>query len=214
MRLATKVVLATTGFAVLHSVLASSTAKSVAARTVRPGGDRYRLFFNAQAVVTFAALVGYIGRQPKRTIYRVTGLPAVLMRLGQASGIVFAVAAVRATGVARLAGLDTLDRMDPAEDARPPAAQGPERTVEGMLAITGPFKVVRHPLNLAPLPPFWLTPHLTGRRLAFNIISTLYLIVGSVHEERRLTAKYGDEYRRYQRSGIPFYFPALCRRRE
>lgn len=213
MRLSTKVVLATTGFAVLHSVLASSTARSLAARTMRRGGDTYRLFFNAQALVTFAALAGYIGRQPKRTIYRVTGLPAVLMRLGQASGIVFAVAAVRATGFARLAGLDTLDRSGPTHDVRPPAAQGPERTAEGRLAIRGPFKIVRHPLNLAPLPPFWLTPHMTTRRLAFNIVSTLYLIAGSAHEERRLTAAYGDEYRLYQRSGIPFYFPPLWRRK-
>lgn len=89
-----------------------------------------------------------------------------------------------------------------------PVAQGPELDEEtGQLRIRGPFTISRHPLNLAPLVPFWLTPHLTTRRLAFNLVGTAYLILGSFHEERRLGAVYGEEYSRYRASSVPFYLP-------
>jgi len=90
-----------------------------------------------------------------------------------------------------------------------PAAQGPEADEAGALRICGPFTLVRHPLNVAPLAPFWLTPHMTTRRLAFNVIATGYLVIGSLHEEKRLRHQYGEAYREYQRSGAPFFLPSL-----
>jgi hypothetical protein len=208
---AIRVALATAAYALFHSALASRRAKEVAARLPH-GAEVYRFFFNAQAVVTFGALVAYVVTRPKRTVYHVRGPAAALMRLGQATGVGWAVAAARATGVPRLTGFDNvvaLVRREPTYP--PPAAQGPEVDEQsGELRVRGPFRLGRHPLNLAPLAPFWLTPHLTTRRLAFNVVGTLYLALGSLHEERRLTAAYGERYRRYQRSGVPFYVPRLA----
>ncbi len=48
---------------------------------------------------------------------------------------------------------------------------------------------------------------MTVRLLAFNAVATLYLVVGSIHEERRLLAAYGPAYAAYRRSGVPFYLP-------
>jgi len=50
---------------------------------------------------------------------------------------------------------------------------------------------------------------MTTRRLALNLVSSLYLILGSIHEEKRLSAVYGEAYKAYQKSGVPFYWPAL-----
>lgn len=197
------VAIATGLFALVHSALASRRAKSVASGQFPQSPKLYRVAYNAQAVLTFGALVWYVSRQPNVTVYRVRGAAAAAMRLGQLGGVAFAVAATRATGIARLAGLEALD------GGPEPAAQGPEADDAGELRVTGPFKLVRHPLNLAPLAPFWLAPHMTTRRLAFNIVATAYLIVGSVHEEARLRSRYGHAYARYQSSGVPFYFPRL-----
>ncbi|HYH09377.1 MAG TPA: NnrU family protein [Thermoanaerobaculia bacterium] len=196
-----KVSLATAAFAVLHSVLASSRVKDAVAARFACGRRIHRVLYNGQAVLTFGALVWAIGRQPKRTIYHVTGAGAAVMRLLQTSGIGFAAAAARATGVMTLAGLDTTTPV--------PAAQGPEAGEDGALRIRGPFRIVRHPLNLAPLAPFWFTPHMTTRRLAFNIVATAYLVIGSVHEEQRLLRQYGEAYARYQREGVPFFLPSI-----
>lgn len=209
MRSVLQVGLATAAFAVVHSALAATGVKDAVAARFRYGRELYRAAYNAQAVAAFGVLVWYIARRPKRTLYRVRGVRAGLMRLGQFGGIAFAVAAARATGVATLSGLDNVLAVAAGTSTRQvPAAQGPEADESGSLRIRGPFRLVRHPLNLAPLAPFWLTPHMTARRLAFNVVATAYLIVGSIHEEKRLRRQYGRLYEGYQRGGVPFYLPS------
>ena len=205
-----RVGLATAAFAALHSALASVRVKEAAARQHRHGRELYRAAYNAHAVVAFGALVWFIARQPKRTLYRATGATAVMLRIGQSAGIVFAAAAARATGLGTLTGLDNVRALLANEPWRPaPAAQGPEMNPDGTLRIRGPFRAVRHPLNLAPVAPFWLTPHMTSRRLAFNLVATAYLVLGSVHEESRLRRQYGERYEAYQRGGTPFFVPRV-----
>jgi hypothetical protein len=53
---------------------------------------------------------------------------------------------------------------------------------------------------------------MTVKLLAFNLAATVYLIVGSWHEEARLRAAYGRPYERYRDSGTPFYWPRLGQR--
>jgi protein-S-isoprenylcysteine O-methyltransferase Ste14 len=205
-----QVAFATAGFAVVHSALAATSVKDAVAARFRNGRELYRVAYNAHAVAAFGVLVWYVARRPKRTIYRVRGAPAGVMRLGQLGGIGFAVAAARATGVAKLAGVDNAVAVAAGMRTREvPAAQGPEADESGALRIHGPFRIVRHPLNLAPLAPFWLTPHMTSRRLAFNLVATAYLVLGSIHEEKRLLRRYGAAYAAYQRGGVPFYVPAI-----
>jgi protein-S-isoprenylcysteine O-methyltransferase Ste14 len=196
---ALKVAVATAAFAGLHSLLASTRVKE------RIGAKSHRVLFNAQGALTFGALAWLIARQPKQTIYEVNGAGAALLRTMQLAGIAFGAAAAHATGIATLAGID------PTTPA--PAAQGPEAGNDGELRIRGPFRVMRHPLNFAPLAPFWCTPHMTTRRLAFNLVATAYLVIGSVHEERRLLQKYGERYARYQQDGPPFFLPRFRRKR-
>ena len=215
MRTALRVAVATGVFAIGHSLLASTKAKDALARRVRFGRELYRFAYNAQAVLAFGGLAWFIARQPKRTLYRVRGPAAALLRLGQLSGVAFGIAAARATGVAKLSGLDNLVSIltgMPAQQA--PAAQGPEADERGVLRARGPFKLVRHPLNVAPLTAFWLAPHMTTRRLAFNVVATAYLVLGSVHEEQRLLRAYGEAYRKYQDEGVPFFWPAMTPRKQ
>ena len=199
---ALKVLIATGLFGAIHSALASRQVKRSVENAIGTESFNafYRLFFNAQSVITFGALVALITTQKRRTIYRVRGAPAVLLRAGQLAGIVHAVIAAREVGITRLIGIS---------DLPPTVAQGPERGEDGKLTTGGPFRWTRHPLNLSPLPVFWLTPHMTTRRLAFNIAATAYLVLGSLHEEIRLQAEYGKDYERYRRSGAAFYLPGV-----
>ena len=43
------------------------------------------------------------------------------------------------------------------------------------------------------------TPHMTGDRLLFASVSSLYLVVAIPWEERSLEAAFGEAYRRYKR---------------
>jgi len=212
---APRVVAATIAFALVHSALASRRVKRAARDSV---GDRardgwYRLLFNAQAMATSGALATYVWRLPDRTLYQVRGPAAALLRLGQLAGLIVGAAAVRQVGVGRMAGTTSLAAWARGGSTVPsePEAQGPAPDSSGRLRAAGPFAWSRHPLNLAPLPVLWLSPRMTANLLTFNVAATLYLVLGSRHEEARLAAAYGDAYETYRRSGVPFYLPGVRR---
>lgn len=209
-----KVAAATAAYGLVHSALASRTAKRAAARTFgeRDRNGLYRVFYIAQSFVTFGVLAAYIRRQPSRELYRIEGPAALLMRAVQAGAVVYATSAAGQVGIRRILGLESLsawlgDGPVPPE----PEAQGPALDAEGRRHAIGPFAWSRHPLNFAPLPIFWLWPRMTTSLLAFNTAATIYLIVGSLHEEARLREAFGAEYGAYLDSGVSFYVPVPAR---
>jgi hypothetical protein len=206
-----KVMAATAVFGLVHSALASRAAKRTAARVFgeRNRNGMYRIFYIGQSLVTFGMLATYVRRQPSRELYRVEGPLAWLMHAAQAGAILYATAAAGQVGVRRILGLESLtawlgDGPVPPE----PEAQGPALDAEGRRHAAGPFAWSRHPLNFVPLPIFWLWPRMTTSLLAFNAAATLYLVIGSLHEEARLQEAFGDDYAAYQHSGVAFYLPA------
>src|SRR5947209_4202623 len=209
-----KVMAATAVFGVVHSVLASRTAKRAAARRFgeRNRNGLYRVFYIGQSLVTFGVLAAYIRRQPSRELSRVEGPLAWLMHATQAGAVVYATSAAGQVGLRRITGLESfLARLGDGPVPPEPEAQGPALDDEGRRHAAGPFAWSRHPLNFAPLPIFWLWPRMTTSLLAFNAAATIYLVVGSLHEEARLEEAFGDRYTAYQRSGVPFYIPASRR---
>lgn len=205
-----KVAAATTLFAGVHSALASRFAKRAAAELFgeRNRNGLYRSFYIAQSVVTFGLLTAYIGRQPYRELYRVTGPPAALMHLVQAGMFVYVTTAAMQVGIRRITGLQNLLQwLGDGHVPREPEAQGPAFNADGLDRSPGPFAWSRHPLNFAPLPILWLMPTMTTRLLAFNTTATIYFVIGSLHEESRLRQAYGSRYEAYRRSGVPFYVP-------
>jgi methanethiol S-methyltransferase len=207
---APRLLAATVAFALLHSALASRAAKSMASRTfgARRRNGLYRAFFNTQASVATVALAMYLRQLPDRDLYAVRGPAAKLMRAGQGVGLLLLMDAVRRVGVIPITGASSLVRLARGDDNVPaePEAQGPALDAQGRLKVGGAFLRSRHPLNFAPMPILWLNPRMTRNLALFNAIATAYFWIGSLHEERRLVAAYGDAYRPYVSGGVPFLF--------
>lgn len=207
-----KVAAATAAFGVVHSVLASRAAKRAAVRTIgeRNRNGLYRGIYNGQALVTFGLLAAYIRHQPGRELYRIEGPLAYLMHAIQAGAVVYVVGATNRIGLQRISGLESFLAWLGVGPVPPePEAQGPALDDEGLRRAAGPFAWSRHPLNFAPLPIFWLWPRMSTNLLAFSTAATIYMVLGSLHEEVRLRQAYGDRYEAYINSGVRFYVPSL-----
>ena len=67
------------------------------------------------------------------------------------------------------------------------------------LQVAGPYAWVRHPVYLGWLLAAFGPAHLTGDRLAFAAISSVYLVVAVPWEERTLVRTFGVHYEEYKR---------------
>ena len=73
------------------------------------------------------------------------------------------------------------------------------------LQISGLNKRVRHPLYTGAFLLLW-GGAINSFELWTAIWGSVYLVIGTVFEERKLVSIYGDDYRRYQQQ-VPRYFP-------
>jgi methanethiol S-methyltransferase len=195
-------------WALIHSVLASKQVKDL---TLRIAGPRYRdglyrFTFNAQSVVSLLWAARRFSRLPDRELYRVRPPWSWPFRASQAASLGVLLSGVRVMGILNFAGITPLRDLLTGKDVRPaPEAQGPPAADDEMVRI-GAFRFTRHPGNLGALGFFLFLPRMTANRAVLVVLVTLYVVLGSMHEEYRLRVAYGAAYERYRRA-VPFLIP-------
>lgn len=183
-------------YGVLHSTLASNRVKDLAARTFSGIFPRhYRLFFTLFAGISTLAYFGAVLLFSDQALYRIQS-PWLYLTLSIQlfAGVCF-IAALFQNSLLGFSGLASLFSKRPSLDER--------------LTTDGFYHYSRHPLYLFALIMLWLLPVVTWNILALAIGITVYTLIGSLLEERRLAQQFGQEYAAYKKHTpwlIPIHF--------
>jgi protein-S-isoprenylcysteine O-methyltransferase Ste14 len=177
----------------VHSILASRTAKGVFLDTFGKGVMRlYRLGYNLFAGLSFLPILYLILVLPDHPLYNLTDPWNFLMRGGQAFAALMLVVGVLHTDTLSFIGLRQLFIE--------------EQT--GQLVTGGLYRFVRHPLYTFGLLFLWCNPNMTLNTLTVTLGLTVYTFIGAYFEERRLLREFGQAYVEYKNT-TPMLVPGL-----
>ncbi|KGK99754.1 protein-S-isoprenylcysteine methyltransferase [Methanococcoides methylutens] len=172
-------------FAVIHSFLASLPFKRFIMQIL---GSRvetlFRPVYSLIALITILPLIYLLYKNPGPIFYIVPSPWRWFMVGGQLIGAI-----IGARGL-----MDAPHRFKISGQL-----SAPNTPEAGSLDIRGIYRWIRDPFLLSGLIIIWLTPFMTFNLLIIYILSTIYIYLGSLHVEKRLLSRFGDEYREYQK---------------
>lgn len=174
-------------YGAVHSALASLRFKTWVAERWPAFAPRYRLAYNLFAILTVLPLVWATYAIDGNWLWRWTGAATWLANGLAVLALAGIVAASRAYDMDEFLGL---------HPARHPAEK---------LAISGFHRYVRHPWYALSLVLIW-TRDMNAPLLVSATAITLYFVIGSRLEEKKLLALHGDAYRRYM-ARVPGLLP-------
>lgn len=148
-------------------------------------------------MVLFVLLIFW--QSSENVLLDVQGLPEIIMRSFFFLAIVGTCWGMWALRSVDMFGLDAVIKNHKDE----PTAVKP-------FSVRGPYGWVRHPLYLFTIMLFWSYPAITADRLLLNVLWTLWIVIGTVLEERELVEDFGDDYRDYQ-ARVPMLLPRTFR---
>ncbi len=192
-------------FAIVHSALASLAAKRKARHLAgeRTADGLYRFAFNGFSVITFGGLVRLIWPLPDRRLYRIGGIASVLLRAGQLITVGAMIQTNLQNGFGQVTGIKhAREFVEGKPISATPVAQHPTPDGECLDGWRGTFRLSSHPNNYLVLFLYWLSPVMTMKWASVGLVTTVYMVLGSIHEDHRLLAAYGERYRCY-RAKVP-----------
>lgn len=178
--------LAWTAYCALHSAMISETATGFLERRLGASFRFYRLFFNTVSLVLLVPVVWYSRTLEGEPVVRWEGAWRAARYALVAVGGLLLVAGGRHYRLRRFLGLSQLRGRSPGGLA-----------TGGGIDSTGILGLVRHPWYTAVLLLLWARD-LDVARLVVNGVLTVYIVVGTLLEERKLIHEFGDAYRAYQ----------------
>jgi methanethiol S-methyltransferase len=178
--------LAWAAYCALHSAMISETATGFLKRRLGNSFRFYRLFFNSVAALTLIPVLLYSHALRQEAIFRWEGVWLLPRYLLLGCGILLAVAGGRHYSLGQFIGISQL---------RGAASGG--LAAGGGIDSSGVLGLVRHPWYTAVVLLLW-TGNPDVAALVGNGVLTIYIVVGTLLEERKLVHEFGDAYRSYQ----------------
>ena len=175
-------------YAAFHSLTASQTCKDFIKRQWTSFFANYRVVYNLLALLLLFPVLLISIRTPGPELWAWHGAMAWVM-----NGVAFValLSFLRCGG-----GYDLMAFLGLRRD---------EANLMPRLVISGWHRFVRHPWYSLGLVLIW-TRDMSAAHFVSAEAITMYFVIGSRLEERKLVAEFGDRYREYQRR-VPRLFP-------
>jgi len=155
----------------------------------------YRLFYNLFSILILTPIVVYSYSIMEKPFFTWHGYLLPLRYLLLLVGLLIFYAGSRHYSMRTFLGINQLN-------------EGVDHGLinnSGMIGKGGIMGVVRHPFYTGSFLVIW-AGNLDTTRLIINSILSIYLIVGTMLEEQKLLAEFGDVYRDYQKE-VSMLFP-------
>jgi len=155
----------------------------------------YRLFFNLVSILPIIPVLAYSRSIESETLFPWEGIYTVFQVF-----IIVVSFYLFYSGGKHYDSLQFLGiRQIKKENSNKLLSQSGKFDTKGILCVT------RHPWYLGAILIIWARD-LSYKTILVNIVLTAYLIIGTILEERKLIAEFGDQYRDYQKK-VSMLFP-------
>ncbi len=176
-------------YCVVHSGLISITVTDFFKRRLGGKYRFYRLFFNIFSLSTLIPLIIYSNAVGSKTelLFAWEGYRRIIQYCLIVLAAVLVLAGSRHYSMRQFIGIQQILRR------RSTGAI----TASGKFDSSGILSVVRHPWYLAVFILLWANDlNLVG--IIVNMVLSVYLVIGTLLEERKLVLEFGDKYKLYQ----------------
>lgn len=161
----------------------------------------YRFFYVSQSCLLLVPVVYFFWKLPSEPFFEPNLPVRNILYIIWVSGFTFGLYAVRSYDNMSFLGLTQFRaglRGEKVEYVKP------------KLTRNGALAVVRHPYYFVSLVLIWSRP-LLWKDLWLNIVLTVYFLIGTLNEERKLKKEFGQEYLDYMKE-VPALIPFIKRR--
>lgn len=182
-------------FCALHSGFISITFTNFLKQKIGDSYRFFRLFYNIFSIVTLIPVLIYTASIRQQPFFVWTGYLLPVKYLLLFTGILCFIMGAKNYSFGQFSGIAQIK-------------EGTNHNLinqTGKLSSSGILGVVRHPFYAGIFPLIW-SSDLDTPTLIVNIILSIYVLIGTLLEERKLIAEFGDAYREYQQK-VSMLFP-------
>jgi methanethiol S-methyltransferase len=187
-----------TGYCALHSFLISTSFTQFISRRLKKYYAFYRLFYVLFSLILLILLIDYTSQFDNEIIISYTSLWSVIRyALMYGSLLLFFWAfffnydSLSFFGIRQILNSGKVVTINPA----------------GAIKKNGLLGIIRHPMYLTLIIFLWSTIF-TLMDLLINTLLTIYVIIGTILEEKKLVLEFGDAYIKYQLE-VPMLIPFI-----
>jgi methanethiol S-methyltransferase len=185
-----------TAYCILHSLLVSTRFTNLLARSLKNYYAFYRIFYVSLSLVLLIPLIRYTDQSDSNIIITYSPLLNIvryMLILGSLSMFFWAFFidydSLSFFGIRQILDFGKTKKINPSEG----------------LKRNGLLGVVRHPMYSALIVYLWCSTF-TVTGIIVNIVLTIYIIIGTILEEKKLVLEFGDTYVKYQQE-VPMLIP-------